>query len=131
MKLFFWKNNFVIDSFAKKLADDFFSSAQADIVNAYFSEAEQAGAGTLATASGSKKTQKPPSRQQQHTKQQQQIERGVHDTALKLAQFKAQEKLGVYGKARLHMSFAERLAELGYSKETVQQLNRMLLLKSP
>ncbi len=123
MKLFFWKDNYRIDNFAKQLADDFCSQVQPDIARAWFSGSEVA---EVAPAAKNKQSNKSG-----RAKKQTVIERCVNEVALKLAQFKAQETLGIYGKARVHMSFMERLKELGFSEETVQQLNRTLLLKAP
>lgn len=120
MKLFFWKDNYRIDSFAKQLADDFCNQVQPDAISVYF-------AGSEAVVSVAKnKGDKGGA-----TKKAAGVERCVNEVALKLAQFKAQERLGVYGKARIHMGFMARLGELGFDEGSVQQLNRTLLLKAP
>ncbi|MEZ5493996.1 MAG: hypothetical protein R3E61_05265 [Pseudomonadales bacterium] len=123
MKLFFWKDNYRIDSFAKQLADDFCNQVQPDAARVYFGSGE-AIASLPATKNNNSGKRSTPNKQVG-------VERCVNEVALKLAQFKVQEKLGIYGKARVHMSFMERLNELGFGEETVQRLNRTLLLKAP
>lgn len=122
MKLFFWKDNYRIDSFAKQLADSFCNQVQPDAAYAYWSGGEASAPVPAAKGKGNKHSS---------VKKSAGVERCVNEVALKLAQFKVQEKLGIYGKARVHMSFMERLRELGFNEKTVQQLNRELLLKAP
>lgn len=124
MTLFFWKKNAMIDSFASKLADDFFSRTQPDAVDTYFASSGMQSAASGGGAGKKALSGKPDAKRQQ-------MERTIHDVALKLAQYKTREGLGIYGKARLHMSLMGRLSELGFSKPAVQELNRILLLKSP
>jgi hypothetical protein len=126
MKLFFWKDNFMIDSFAKQLADDFFSHIPPTELQRYFAspDAVEAEAPEPAPTKRSKKPAKAKPAKAPSTGLR------IHDMALKTAQFKQQSKLGVYGKARLHLTFMERLAELGYEQSLARQLNNLLLRRS-
>jgi len=118
MDIFFWRKNKQIDSFAKKMADDLFGRYLPGELDAHFFVGDESV------------NREKPNKKKQDNKHQK-SERMINDMALLLAQYKSREKLGVYGKARLHMSLVNRLDELGYSKQSVQELNRILLLKSP
>jgi hypothetical protein len=126
MKLFFWKDNFMIDSFAKQLADDFFSHIPPTELQRYFASPDtvEAEAPEPAPTKRGKKPAKAKPAKAPSTGLR------IHDMALKTAQFKQQSKLGVYGKARLHLTFMERLAELGYEQSLARQLNNLLLRRS-
>lgn len=112
MKLFFWKDNFMIDNFAKQLADDCFGSTPPPLLSAYFDPPVDA-----------EKTKKSNA-------QRDATERRLYDMALKVVQFKQQMKLGIYGKARLLMTFQERLVELGYEQTQAERLGRHLLRRT-
>lgn len=112
MKLFFWKDNFMIDNFAKQLADDCFSITPPNSVAAYFDKQDAA-----------------PDNKKNNAKHDA-TERHLYDMALKVVQFKQQMKLGVYGKARLLLTFQERLVELGYEQTLAERLNRHLLRRT-
>lgn len=118
MKVFFWKHNQSVDTFAKTLADDLFSQIPPDAVRRYFS-------GETIVASGEKIT---PQKDQAQRKE---VERLIKDAVVKVQQFKVQQSLGIYRKARLHLVFTERLAELGFLPDIVQQVNQVILLQSP
>jgi hypothetical protein len=54
------------------------------------------------------------------------------DNALRsITQFKETERPGFYGKSKLHQTLANRLYELGYSKEVIEEINRHLLMNTP
>lgn len=55
----------------------------------------------------------------------------LDDATLKIAQFKAANKLGVYGKAKLHLEFLERLKELGYPEVLARKINQRIMFKTP
>lgn len=112
MGLFFWKKNKEIDAFAKTLADDLYSRIQPGAMQLYFGLASDA----------------PKPLTPQKTKE---VQQRLHDMVMQAKQFKQLNKLGIYGKARLHMTFRERLAELAFAPEVVQKLDRILLLQVP
>ena len=56
---------------------------------------------------------------------------GVESALLRIAQFKAVEKPGVYGKAKLHLVFMQRLKELGYPDDVADEINNYILTKTP
>lgn len=116
MKLFFWKHNQLVDSFAKTLADELFSQVPPNAVRRYFSGNEVAG------------EKLSPQKDQAQRKE---VERLIKDAVIKVQQFKAQQSLGVYRKARLHLVFTERLTELGFALDIAQQVNQVILLQSP
>ena len=45
--------------------------------------------------------------------------------------FKSVNKLGVYGKAKFHLEFVERLKELGYKDQVAEAINEEILIKTP
>jgi len=58
------------------------------------------------------------------------IESRINDMAIQFQQFKLKEKLGVYGKARVHLSFMNRLELLGYEQDMAKRINEIILLKN-
>lgn len=52
---------------------------------------------------------------------------GVDKAFQRISAFKASEKPGLYGKAKLHQVFASRLHELGYPTEIVDEINSFML----
>ena len=112
MGLLFWKKNAEIDAFAKTLSDDLFSRIQPVAMQLYFGFAVDG--------------QKPLTPQK--TKE---VQQRLQDMLMQVRQFKQLNKLGIYGKARLHMIFRERLTELGFAPEVVQKLDRLVLLQTP
>ena len=103
--LFFWKKNKLIDDFAINLADDLYSQIQPEVMNTYLSDKK--------------------------SKSAKKINRQLEDIIHRVKQFRATYSLGVYGKARLHLNFTERLKELGYEKKLAEKINEMILLKTP
>ncbi len=55
----------------------------------------------------------------------------VHTASIRINDFKSMHRLGIYGKARLHLKFKERLLEMGYEEKFVKDINHSLLLKTP
>jgi len=93
------------DGFAAQMANDFFSGIPVDDFREYLNGKKD------------KKSTKG-------------IDTRLNDMAIRFRQFKVKEKLGVYGKARLHLAFMNRLELLGYDHEAAKRLNEMILLKS-
>ena len=60
-----------------------------------------------------------------------QFNAGVEKTLVQFARFKAAEKPGIYGKAKIHQIFAARLKELGYPEEIADEINEYILTKTP
>jgi hypothetical protein len=110
MNLFFWKKNKNIDIFASYLASELYSRVQPDAAQHYFT--------MTAKDKQAKKTRK-------------QVETSIQDTIKQLDQFRISNALGVYGKARLHLRFTDRLKELGYDDDTSKRINEMIMLKTP
>ena len=106
MGLFFWKKNKVIDEFATKVADEFYSRVLPNHAVKYFDG----------------KTDKKKSKE---------IESLLNTLVRDVNQFRDQESLGIYGKARLHLTFMERLKELGYNETTSKEINKVVMVVSP
>lgn len=118
MGLLFWKKNRQIDQFAYQLADNLYSQVLPDM-------AQQIVDGIDSSKGGkSGKDKKKLKRNQE------QIKRTMDDITLQMQQYKMDNKLGVYGKARLHMTFTERLEELGYNKDVAKELSNAILVRS-
>lgn len=112
--IFFWKKNKLIDIFSIKLADEFYSNLPPeqllDLIPA------------SSTAAKQKKTEK---------KAQKKMESVVDSAVTQVSGFIEAESLGIYGKARLHMQFTERLKELGYEKDLAARVNESIMIKLP
>jgi len=110
MSLFFWTKNKQIDVFASTLANEFYSLVQPQVAKDYFD-----------TSSDDKDARKA-----------RKIMGGrLQEVIREVDQFRTNNSLGVYGKARLHMKFAERLKELGYDANTVTKINELVMLSTP
>jgi hypothetical protein len=55
----------------------------------------------------------------------------MDDSVMRVAQFKTNHHPGIYGKAKLHQVFADRLRELGYPNELANEINQYILIKTP
>jgi len=113
MSLLFWKSNNEIDRFANDLATEFYSNVDSRTV-----------AGLVRETSGRK-----PSKE--HKKSNRMLEKEYAALVDKIKRFKAEERLGVYGKARLHMKFKYRLMELGYDEDVVDLINEFIMKNTP
>ena len=103
--LFFWKKNKLIDDFAINLADELYSHVQPNVMEAFIANKKDKAA---------KKT-----------------DRQVAELINRVQQFRTANSLGIYGKARLHLTFTARLNELGYNKKLAEKINEIVLLKTP
>lgn len=110
MNLFFWRKNRVIDDFAVSLANELYSAIPPDQAADYFS-----------SNSNKKLVEKI------HKKLDSQIKISV----ISIKKFKNKNSLGIYGKARLHLKFMNRLKELGYNKDISTRINELLLISTP
>lgn len=108
MQLFFWRKNKQIDTFANTLANELFSNLQPDNAVAYLAGPKDK----------SGKTDKK-------------IDRRIQELIMQVQHFRIQHSLGVYGKARLHLTFTERLKELGYDQKVADRLNEMVMIRTP
>lgn len=110
MNLFFWRKNKAIDMFASNLANELYSTIQPDTAKQYFG-----------SASADKEARKI----------QKKIDGKIQDIIKQIEHFRAVNSLGVYGKARIHLTFAERLNELGYDANIAKKINEHIMLKTP
>ncbi|MCG7867903.1 MAG: hypothetical protein JAZ17_20815 [Candidatus Thiodiazotropha endolucinida] len=107
--LFFFKKNKLIKKFARSTAEELFSNLPPAILEKQYD-----------------KKNKKMARKANKAFQ------GVLDDAVfSVAQFKSVNKLGVYGKAKFHLEFVERLKELGYSDQIAEAINEDILIKTP
>lgn len=114
MPLLFWKvKNPQIDAFAQQLANRVFSELPPALVHQTL--VGEAASGTH--KSGTKK------------KSGMNMPRIAGEVSGNLYQFSRQNRLGIYGKARLHMQFRSRLMELGYSKDDARAIDQLILLQ--
>jgi hypothetical protein len=102
---FLFKKNKRIDDFAAQMADEFYSAIPKDAIG---------------DCLGNKKDKRKAKA----------FDNKINDMALQLQQFKLREKVGVYGKARLHLAFMTRLELLGYEQGLAKKINEMILIKS-
>ena len=64
-------------------------------------------------------------------KQKKKLDNEIQRAAESVLAFKDSVKLGVYGKARFHMEFSERLKTIGINKEVAEFINKSLLVMTP
>lgn len=110
MSLFFWKKNKHIDIFASTLANELYSLAQPQVAKDYFD-----------TATKDKDARKARKK----------FGANLQEVIRQVNQFRISHSLGIYGKARLHLKFSERLKELGYDAGTVAKINETVMLGTP
>jgi hypothetical protein len=58
-----------------------------------------------------------------------QIARAIDDVCSRATTYRREQKLGMYGKAKLASTFKLELKELGYSADFIDALTRQLVLK--
>lgn len=114
MNLFFWRKNLTIDTFASGLADEFYSQIQPEMAEQFFQ-------GVISKENKVKKD----------VKLRANVENSFSKAIEQIDYFRQIHSLGVYGKARLHLSFMERLKTLGYADELAKRVNEFLMLKTP
>ncbi len=115
MNIFFWRKNKEIDAFAFQLADELYSDIQPGMAGQYLSQ------NNAAKGKEAKKATDVHNR----------VTRRHNEIITKVQQYRAVHSLGIYGKARLHLTFTERLKELGYSQATAKEFNQIILLRTP
>lgn len=108
MGLIFWKDNRKIDAFAAAVAEDLFSHVQPEVALQHFQGISQ-----------------------KNKKKDRKIEQKVAGIVAQINQFRETNSLGIYGKARLHKKFTERLHELGYDIAVTSKLDEIILLRMP
>ena len=118
MNLFFWKKNNTIDVFASSLANELFSTIQPQKAKEFI---------TQSIDNQSEKKKKRIKEQKEKNKFETQIDLVVKH----INEFKVINSLGVYGKARLHLKFSERLKELGYNESVTKKINDMIMVRTP
>ena len=101
MSLFFWRDNKALDAFSISLADGF---------SRKFSPQKISEMGASRNA-------------------RRVVEREVEDILRKLAQYKAEQRAGIYKTARLQNTFTYRMKELGYPEEIIKMFNHLMLSK--
>ena len=114
MNVYFWKKNKEIDIFVIILANEFYSHIQPQLVITFLKEITE----------GKKQPGKI-------NKNNIRINKILEDVANHIVEFKEQHSLGVYGKARLHLKFMQRLNELGYSEDLTNELNEIIMVRTP
>lgn len=108
MGLLFWRDNKKIDAFATAIADDLFSHVQPEIALQHVQGIAQ-----------------------KSKKKDRRIEQQFAGVVSQIKQFRQANSLGIYGKARLHKKFTERLHELGYDIAVTSKLDEIILLRMP
>lgn len=103
--LLFWRKNREIDGFANTLADELYSQLPPQMLEKQ-------------DKSAAKKISRRFDKELQHIANQ-------------LQDFKVIHKLGVYGKARFHLAFVERLRSHGYPEDLSKEINEYLLVNVP
>jgi hypothetical protein len=116
MQLFFWRKNKLIDEFAFQLADELYSTINPEMAQEYIDQ----------QAASSKKSD-----EKKYEKLRQKVTRTLNNDIMRIQQFRELHALGIYGKARLHLTFTERLKELGYPATVAEEINKLLLIRTP
>lgn len=107
--LWFFKKNKVIKKFAATTAEELFSNLPPKLLEKKYDKKNKKAAANAKRA----------------------YKEILDDTILRVAQFKSVNKLGVYGKAKFHLEFSERLKDLGYSDQLAEAINQEILIKTP
>ncbi len=107
--LWFGKKNRVITAFARSLAEEFYSNLPPNIIEKQYDKKDKKGA----------------------RKAQQRFQTAIDDTVSHVKQFKQQHKLKVYGKAKFHLEFTNRLKALGYDAKLAEEINHTVMVRTP
>lgn len=124
MPIFFWKQNKKIDQFATQLADELFSMVPPEMAADLMLDANEAGGKKGKAKSGGKKYKRQGAGAAK-------MDALMNEIISKIIEFRTRLKLGVYGKARLHMQFRARLLELGYDERLSKSINEEIMLRTP
>lgn len=124
MKWFFWQKNSLVEAFARTQADDLSSFLRPEVLAEYLA----AGAGS--PVAGKKKKTGHVSLKKTVARSRE-AEHRLAEIITRVRQFKAEQSLGIYRKARLHQVFADRLVELGYTADLAKEINQLILLQTP
>ncbi len=100
--LLFWRKNKVIDNFAVVLADELYSQIPPEMLE-----------------------------KQNIKKLSRRFDKELDRIVIKLRDFKVVNNLSVYGKARFHLTFMERLRDHGYESNLVKEINDHLMVNVP
>jgi len=120
MPLFFWKHNKEIDRFALLLADELFSTVPPELAATLFG---------IDVSSGNARLDKKAAKKV--IKDEAKMSTALNASISKVVEFRSHLKLGVYGKARLHLQFMTRLQDLGYSNSLAKAINETVMLRTP
>lgn len=101
----FWKRNREIDSFAKILADEVYSQFPPQMMEKL--------------------------EDSKNKKLGRRFDKELKTIVSRLQDYKDIHKLGIYGKARFHLTFMERLRQHGYPDAVTKEINEYLLVKVP
>lgn len=107
--LWFGKKNREITAFARSLAEEIFSNLPPNLIEKQTDKKDKKGA-------------------QQAKKRFQSV---LDDTVSHAKQFKQQNKLKVYGKAKFHLELTSRLKSLGYDAKLADEINRYIMVRTP
>ena len=102
MSIFFWRDNKALDEFSISLADGFYRK---------FPPQKIAELGASRNA-------------------RRLVEREVESILSKLAQYKREQRAGIYKSARLQNTFTYRMKELGYPEEIIKMFGQLILTKA-
>lgn len=116
MAIFPWQKTKEIDRFANWLADEFFSRIQPELADEHFKSKNKNIENKKELKSMQNNAQK--------------VNQAISQTIAEFRKFRESQSLGVYGKARFHMKFRDRLAELGYEKDIAKKLDEEILFKT-
>jgi hypothetical protein len=104
--MYWWgKRKRLLIEFAQKLAEDLYKQVPPEVIDRHLS------------GKNKKATRK--------------FYAALDKVLLSITEFKAERKLGVYGKAKFHQVFAEHLKELGYPPDLVDEINTFIITKIP
>jgi hypothetical protein len=110
MNLLFWKFNSAIDTLAHDIANDIYAAIQPQAIADFYEG----------------KCDKNQAKKIEKT-----LNNRIQMIIIKIKDFKAMNPIGVYGKARLHLKFKERLQELGYTSSVSTKLNHIIMVETP